>query len=119
MVVHLVCRGAIFRTQRNWRGGLKRRSSSRGGTDPFRIAWPLDIERTSAPDPLEERAVLRLRQTKRYASRVREAHFPGIDRRMLCLLGVGTLQQESGRACVPEVSAKEQALDGVVVEYGE
>src|SRR5216684_1040921 len=91
--------------------------------DAAELAWPFDIERTGAPDPLEERAVLRLRQTKRYASRVREAHFPGIDRRMLCLLGVGTLQQESGRACVPEVSAGEhsaklRALYVIQVKYG-
>ena len=45
--------------------------------------------------------------------------FLGIDRRMLCLLGVGTLQQEPGRACIPEVSAKEQALYFVELEYRE
>jgi len=38
---------------------------------------------------------------------------------MLCLLGVGTLQQVSGRASIPEVAAKEQGLFFVELEYGE
>src|SRR6266850_5101016 len=38
---------------------------------------------------------------------------------MLCLLGVGTLQQEAGRASIPEVSANELALEFVELEYRE
>src|SRR6266851_1926983 len=42
--------------------------------------------------------------------------FLSIDRRMLCLLGVGTPQQVSGRTRVPEISAEKKALGFVVVE---
>src|SRR5258707_15561538 len=107
MVEYLVCRRAIFRTERNWRGALERRSPSRRGAAPLRFAWPPDIERADAPDPLEERWVHRLGQTERYARRVREAHFPVVDRKMLCLPRDGILQQEASRACIPKVSAKE------------
>jgi hypothetical protein len=41
--------------------------------------------------------------------------FLSIDRRMLRLFCVGTPQQISGRARIPEVSAKEEALRLVVV----
>ena len=47
---------------------------------------------------LKERSVHRLRKPERNASSVREAHFLGIDGRMLCLFGVGIPQQISGRA---------------------
>src|SRR5258705_11917931 len=40
----------------------------------------------------------------------------GVDRRSLRLLRVGTLQQESGGASIPEISAEEQLLDFVVLE---
>src|SRR6266853_1499018 len=38
---------------------------------------------------------------------------------MLCLLGIGLLQNVAGRARIPEVAAEEEALGRVVVEYRE
>src|SRR6202022_3536266 len=77
-----------------------------------------ELER-GAPYQLKNRSVRRVGQPPRDASRVGEAHFLGIDRRALCLLGIGTLQLVSGCASIPEVSAKERALCLVEIEYGE
>src|SRR5229473_2576945 len=50
-----------------------------------------------------------------------KTHFLGIDRRMLCLLGVSALQLVSGRACIPEISAKEGVRNqrGVELQHWE
>jgi hypothetical protein len=55
----------------------------------------MDVE-IRAPHQLKQRPIIRLGYPQRDAGRIREAHFPGIDRRMLRLLGVGTLQQITG-----------------------
>jgi len=58
-------------------------------------------------------------QPKRDASRIGEAHFQRIDRRALCLFGVGSLQLHSGRTPHPrKFSAEEQLLCRVEVEHG-
>src|SRR5262245_18338005 len=107
MVVDIICVGAVFRAQPNWGSAAAEPCyPSRGGTDLLGVGRPTDIE-IRTPDQLKEGPVHRFRQPKRDASRVREPHFLSIDRRVLCLLGVGALQFVSGRARVPEVSAKE------------
>jgi len=45
--------------------------------------------------------------------------FPGYRPEDAGLLGVGTLQQESRGASIPEISTKEQALCFVELEYRE
>jgi hypothetical protein len=113
VVINIVCLDAVFRTQPNWRGApAEHRRSSRGFADIFGVVWEPDIQGVT-PYPLKERFVHgRLKPD-------REAHLQGTDRRMLCLLGVGTLQQVSGRACIPEVSAKERGLYCVELDYRE
>src|SRR5690348_2431977 len=109
MFVDIICLRTVFRTQSDWRGAATERCRpSGGGADLLRVGRKSDIERVP-PYQLEERSIHRLGQPKRDARRVRERHFLGIDRRMLRLLGVGTLQLVTGGAPVPEVSTKERA----------
>src|SRR6516162_2930099 len=119
MVIDIVGFGAVFRAQPNGCGAPAEPSRpSWRGADLFGIGRPADVE-IRAPDQLKEGPIHRCRQPKRDASRVRKTHFLGIDRRMLCLLGVGTLQFVAGRARIPEVAAKERALCCIVFEYRE
>src|SRR5580704_14746557 len=72
------------------------------------------------PKPAQRAAGTPLSITEtRDASRVGKPHFLGVDRRVLCLLGIGALQFVAGRARIPEVSAKEPALCRVVFEHRE
>src|SRR5438270_12444539 len=108
MVVDIVCLGAVFRAQPNWRSAAAEPCRpSRGRADLLGVAGPTNMLEIRTPDRLEEGPVHRFRQPKRDASRVGKTHFLGIDRRMLRLLGIGALQFVAGRVSIPEVSAKE------------
>ena len=78
----------------------------------------MDVE-VRAPDLLEQRFVLRLGYSPGEARCVGEAHFGGIDRRMLRLFGVGTIQLVPGRARIPELAAGERLEPFVEVQHGE
>ena len=105
VVINIVCLGAVHRTQRNWRGVVAE-GPSRGGAGLTDIRGPVDVE-VDAPNQLKQRPVLRLRYLPRDAGCIGITHLLAVDRRMLRLFGVGTLQQEPGRAPVPEVAAEE------------
>src|SRR5690348_6229385 len=117
MIIDIVCLGAVVRAQPNWRGAATEPCRpSRGGADLLGIARPATVE-ICTPYQLKERPVYCFRQPKRDAGRVGKTHFLGVDRGMLGLLGIGTLQFVAGRARVPEVSAKERALRPIVFEH--
>src|ERR1700758_5625830 len=99
MVIYRVCLCALFRFQLDWFGvSAEHRSASWSFADLLSVLWELDIERVFAPQQLEERPVHSALKPKRYASSVREPHFLSIDRRTLCLFGVGIPQPVSSRA---------------------
>src|SRR6202007_2250473 len=90
VVIDRLCLCAIFRFQLDRFGGpAEYRSSSWGGADLLGVVGELDIQRVFAPQQFEERFVYSLLKPKRHASSVREAHFLSINRRTLCLFGVG------------------------------
>src|ERR1700758_3854454 len=120
MVIYRVCLCALFRFQLDWFGvSAEHRCPSWSFADLLSVLWELDIERVCAPQQFEERTVNSLRKPKRDASSVREAHFLRINGRTLCLFGVGISQPISGRARIPEIPPKEQALFLVVLQYRE
>jgi len=119
MVIDIVCLGAVFWAQPDWRGAAAEACRApRRGADLLGVAGPTNVE-IGTPNQLKKGPVHRFRQPKRDASRVRKTHFLGIDRRVLCLLGVRTLQFIAGRARIPEISAKERAQCSIVFEYWE
>jgi hypothetical protein len=80
------------------------------------IARPIDVE-DRAPDLLEQRFVLRLRYPPGDARRVREAHFAAVDRRMLRLFRVGTLQPVPCCTRIPELAAEERVRSGQMQDW--
>src|SRR5205807_5295644 len=102
-----VCADAIRGAQLDWLGiCAEGRRPSRRCADRLSVRREGDSEGACAPHLLEERSVNGLRKPERDARSVRKAMLLSIDRRVLCLLGVGILEQEPGRPAIPEVSAK-------------
>src|ERR1700752_1951303 len=119
MIINIVCLGAVFGAQVNRRGAGPEYSRPKGvGADIGGVGRKLDIERVT-PDQLEQRPVLRQGYLVGDASGIGVPHFQRVDRRMLRLLGVGTLQLVSGRTPIPEVSTEEQILSLIELELGE
>src|SRR5215210_457993 len=99
MVESLVCFKAVFRFQLKWCGvSTEHRSPSRRSADRRSVRMELDIQRAGAPHLLKEWSVFRNGKFIGYARSVRVAHFLCIDRRTLCLVGVGIPEQIAGRA---------------------
>src|SRR5258708_681802 len=103
------------------RGGAaaELRSPVGSRTDLGRIGGPGDVEWAGAPYLLEQGPVPRPGQPEHDASRIRHAHFQGIHRRKLCLLGISAANQITGGARIPKVSAEKSTLLGVELKYRE
>src|SRR5438128_2708237 len=103
MVVNVISLGAVGRTECNWGGASAEDFRPSGGVADLRgVVREVDVERARTPYQLKKRPVHSLRQAKRDAGCVGEAHLLGVDWRVLCLLSIRVLQQVSGRTSVPE-----------------
>src|SRR5260370_41121289 len=107
---HLIeCRGGpaaihVAEMYRHWIVGGWR---ARLVTDLLHVARPLDCEGLVAPNPLEQTAVRPLRSTIKRARCVRQAHFHGVCRGTLRLIGGRLTQSSAGRTAVPKNVARE------------
>ena len=98
------------RIARGWR--------SRPGTDLFDVIRPGDREGLWAPNCFEQAAIGPLRRAVDRTGNIGQAHFHGVGRRPLRLLGCRVAQSAAGRTHVPEIAADEIALTGIVVQNG-
>src|ERR1700733_11019017 len=116
VIVHLIRTGAVRRTERNL---ISAPANIRHGAYLRNVGWEIDGERALSPYLLKKRPVYSQRKLVSDAGGVRVAHFQRIDRRKLCLLGIRGPEQISGCAGIPEISAKEGGLCGVVLQQRE
>src|ERR1039457_6285063 len=91
-----------------WRTGF--------GTYGSNVARPMNSERLSAPDALDQRSIFALGRFPNYACGVGVRHLQRVHRRSFCLFCRWIAEADSSGAHIPEVAAIETALRRVVVQ---